>query len=123
METNVSFLKHTVNSQAEVTEKVNTLPARMEKLHEQTVKTINEVLNTHRETAKTKMPNENITVNVLTPAVLQTPTQYKFFNQINIKACQLLIKYESDTHNKVAKPINNKKSQPTFGLKKQSMHG
>ena len=106
METNVDLLKQAANSQAEATEKANTLLARMEKLHEQTIKTINEALNAHREVEKANttyrdaLSNERGTKTTTTP---QTPTQFKILNRINIKARQLLIEHESGALDKILK--------------------
>jgi hypothetical protein len=112
---NAIFLKHTVNSQAEMTDKTNTLMNRLEKLCKQTENALCEVQNLPKAPSQSTSPYKvalNSHVNT-TPPTWQTLNEHKLLNCINIKACQLLVEFKADAHEKLfktnqlnAKPIN-----------------
>ena len=103
METNLDLLKNATTSQAEATDKTNALLARMEKICEQSEKSLDAAWNTTSAT-----PYRDALVHGRNNTTPQTHTQLRILNHINIKSCQVLIEFKPGALDKF-----NKADQPT----------
>ena len=63
LETNANLFKQAATSQAEATDKANALLARMEKICEQSERSLNEALNTAKEVTKSATPYKDALIN------------------------------------------------------------
>ena len=98
LEMNVNFLKHTASSQVEVTISANALVGKLKKLCKQVEKTFNNTLIKAKEAITSTTPYKDTLINGQTQntLTLQTPFQHKLLNQIKIKECQMLVKFEEN---------------------------
>jgi len=119
LETNVNFLKQAANSQAQVTHNTNALVEKLEKLCTQAKKTFNNTLSTAKETiASTTLYKDALTNgHAQNHPTLQTPTQMKILNRINIKECQLMVEYETNTLDKLVEKNQTNDRPPSLQLK------
>ena len=106
LETNANLLQQAAKNQEEATDKTNALLARMERICEQTEKSIGEALNTATEATKTTTPYRDALLNgrsYTSPQTPQTASQLRIQNRINIKSRQVLIEFKADAHTDFAK--------------------
>jgi hypothetical protein len=106
LEENTNLFKQAAKNQADATNKANTLLARMEKMCEQTEKSLNKAISTTKEAAKPATPYRDALLNGRNNTTLQTPFQQRILNWINIKSRQVLNEFKADAHRQLDKTDN-----------------
>ena len=107
LETSATFLKQAASAQTEATNKANVLLGKLEKLQVHLEKTPNDTgFTPTAPTTTSPTPYKNALVNGKSnPAThTHTPTQHRMLNRLGIKACQLLVNYETGAHDKLVRP-------------------
>jgi hypothetical protein len=103
LEENANLFKQAAKNQADATNKANALLARMEKMCEQTEKSLSEAINTTKEAAKPATPYRDALLNGRSNITPQTPSQQRILNRINIKSRQVLTEFKADAHKQLDK--------------------
>jgi hypothetical protein len=101
LKSSVNDLKTAMTSQAEANKKASTLINKLERLHESMEKKTKDIEQTR---ANNQATYRDILVHGKSSLSLHSPSQHRLLNQLNIKACQLMVEFEADTHTKVPKP-------------------